>query len=307
MSSVNILKLNEFNSANLIVASPKPMGNMGGKAIAVNYSFPEGQAPITIQTSWMSSFGINKWEFPEPPTAPGVPAPPPQPPKLSVTLSFQGVDADPKMGKLRDVLSSIDEWAIDTVHKNSWDWLKIKNAPRDTIAFNYTRSFKYPVDKVTGEPNGKPAVMKLKLEREKSGDYKAAFFNKDRVLIPSADVESVFTMGSKVRAIFECNGFWVAAGKCGLTWRLKQLILDPTVRIGKNYAFNDDEDDTTPSVQAPKALSAPPASVPVAQLSNSDDEEDQGQGQEEAAVPEPEPEPVAPPKKATVIRRKVQQ
>jgi hypothetical protein len=282
MSTATILKLNDFDAANLIAASPKPMGNMGGKAIAVNYKFPEGQSPITIQTSWMRSFGVNKWVNPDSPNTP---------PKLSVTLSFQGVEADAKMTQLQEVLSAIDEWAIDTAHKNSWEWLKTKSAPRDTIAFNYTRSFKYPVDKETGEPNGKPATMKLKLERDGESGYKAAFFNKDRVSIQSADVEAVFTMGSKVRALFECTGFWVAAGKFGLQWRLKQMILDPMVRIGKDYAFNDDDDEgaskpvTTSAATPKKAVAAP-----VAEIANSDNEEEEEEAEAAPAVPEPEPE-----------------
>ncbi len=285
MSTATILKLNDFQATNLIAAAPKPMGNMGGKAIAVNYKFPEGQSPITIQTSWMRSFGINKWVNPDSPNTP---------PKLSVTLSFQGVEADAKVAQLQEVLSAIDEWAIDTAHKNSWEWLKTKSAPRDTIAFNYTRSIKYPVDKETGEPNGKPANMKLKLERDGDGGYKAAFFNKDRVSIAAADVETVFTMGSKVRALFECTGFWVAAGKFGLQWRLKQMILDPMVRIGKDYAFNDDDEEASPAaaaVAAPKKAVAPPP-APVAEIANSDNEEEEAEAEEEAvqAAPEPEPE-----------------
>jgi hypothetical protein len=278
-----ILKLNAFDSSNLIAASPKPMGNMGGKSISVNYKFPEGQAPITIQTSWMRSFGINKWINPSDESAP---------PKLSVTLSFQGVEADAKIAELKDVLSAIDEWAIDTAHKNSWEWLKTKSAPRDTIAFNYTRSFKYPVDKDSGEPNGKPATMKLKLDRDNTnGGYKAAFFNKERVSIPANDVDTVFAMGSKVRALFECTGFWVAAGKFGLSWRLKQMIIDPPSRIGKDYAFNDDEEEA-----APVAVTAAPtpkkAVAPVAEIANSDNEEEEEEAAPAAPVQEePEPEP----------------
>jgi hypothetical protein len=291
-----ILKLNIFDASNLIASAPKPMGNMGGKSISVNYKVPEGQSPITIQTSWMRSFGINKWLNPNDESAPA---------KLSVTLSFQGVETDAKINELKDVLQGIDEWAIDTAHKNSWEWLKTKSAPRDTIAFNYTRSFKFPVDKETGEPNGKPATMKIKLDRARdSDDYTATFFNKDRTLITSADVESVFTMGSKVRALIQCTGFWVAAGKFGLSWRLKQMIVDPSSRIGKEYAFDDDAEESAPAaVVAPAPKKAAP--VPVAEISNSDDEEEAAP---EEAAPEPvvqEQEPEPEPTQAKKVVRKV--
>jgi hypothetical protein len=288
-----ILKLNTFDASNLIASAPKPMGNMGGKSISVNYKFPEGQSPITIQTSWMRSFGINKWLNPNDESAPA---------KLSVTLSFQGVETDAKINELKDVLQGIDEWAIDTAHKNSWEWLKTKSAPRDTIAFNYTRSFKFPVDKETGEPNGKPATMKIKLDRARdSDDYTATFFNKDRTLISSGDVESVFTMGSKVRGLIQCTGFWVAAGKFGLSWRLKQMIVDPSSRIGKEYAFDDDAEEATTTVATPAPKK--PAPVPVAEISNSDDEEE---ATPEEAVPEPVVQEVEPePTQAKKVVRKV--
>jgi hypothetical protein len=271
-----ILKTQTFESSNLVVSAVKPMGNMGGKSINLYYKFPASQELITVQTPWMRSYGINKWFDPKDESAP---------PKLSVTLSFFGEAEDPKITEFKTFLEQLDEWAIDTAHKNSWEWLKTKSAPRDTIAFNYTRSFKYPLDKETGEPTGKPANMKTKLTNGANG-YSAVFFNKDRVTIPTDSVESTFTMGSKVRALIECSGFWVAAGKFGLTWKLKQLMIDPPSRIGKEYAFDDDEagEESTP---APKAVAAAPKKQPEALTSNSDNE---GEG-DDADAPAPEPEP----------------
>jgi hypothetical protein len=145
--------------------------------------------------------------------------------------------------------------------------------------------------------------MKIKLDRARdSDDYTATFFNKDRTLITSADVESVFTMGSKVRALIQCTGFWVAAGKFGLSWRLKQMIVDPSSRIGKEYAFDDDAEESAP-VAAPAPKKAAP--VPVAEISNSDDEEEAAP---EAAAPAPvvqEQEPEPEPTQAKKVVRKV--
>jgi hypothetical protein len=272
--SPTILKTQTFDSSNLVVSAVKPMGNMGGKSINLYYKFTEGQSPITVQTPWMRSYGINKWFDPKDETAP---------PKLSVTLSFFGEAEDQKISDFKTFLEQLDEWAIDTAHKNSWEWLKTKSAPRDTIAFNYTRSFKYPLDKDTGEPTGKPANMKTKLTHGVNG-YSATFFNKDRVTIQTDSVESSFSMGSKVRSLIECTGFWVAAGKFGLTWKLKQIMIDPPSRIGKEYAFDDEDgEESTPP---PKAVSAP-AKQPEPLISNSDDEDDDAQ----EALPEPEPQP----------------
>jgi hypothetical protein len=275
---INILKVNEFHASNLVATSLKPLGNQGGKSVSINYKFPEGQSILTIQTPWMTSYGINKWVDEKKPD---------MPPKLSVNLSFRGVEADAKLKEVQTFLEELDEWAIDTIHKNSGAWLKIKSAPRDTIAFNYSPSFKIPTDKDSGEPNGKPAFIKLKLTQGENG-YSATFFDKERKVIETDDVESSFITGSKVKALVQCTGFWIVSGKFGLTWKLKQLIIDPPSRIGKEYAFNDDDEEDTPSHVAASSVPVPvPAPAPLVAKQEAptsiieDSDEDK----------EPEPEP----------------
>lgn len=273
--SNSLLKLKEFDSSNLVCSAPKALNAMGAKSVNLNYKFNDGQSPITFQTPWMRSFGINQWVDPKNPSAE---------PKLSVTLSFMGYEENEGMTAFKEFLESIDEWAIDAAHKNSWEWLKTKSAPRDTIAFNYTRSLKVPVDSATGEPNGKPANMKLKLTKNESG-YSTSFFNTDKQPIATEDVETVFNKGSKVRALIQCTGFWIAAGKFGLTWKLKQLLIEPSARIGKAYAFNDDEDEaeSAPVVKPqPKKVEA---QAPVA-IVDEDEEPAQTSQKEEDQVAE---------------------
>jgi hypothetical protein len=261
--------------------------SLGAKSVALYEKTPEGQRPISLQTQFVRSFGINKW--PTEPSPDDV-----TPPKLSVTMSFDG------QGDLKAFFERIDEWAIDHVHANSWELLKTKNVPRDTIAFNYTRCVKVPVDKSTGEPNGKPATMKLKLTREdapnvKTGmcEYSAAFFNTDKQLIPADEVESFFTMGSRIRVLIQCTGFWIAAGKFGLTWKLKQAIIDPPSRIGKEYAFDDGDEEESAAeppakrqrIEAPIAIVAAAAAAPQENEADADADATDADAYEAAAVP----------------------
>lgn len=277
-AKINIIKLNEFNSANLVSSSPKPLGNKGGKSVSVNYRFPEGQSMLTIQTPWMRSYGIGKWVDEDAPEAP---------PKLSITLAFNGMDADPKMKELHDFLEQLDNWAVDAMFRNSWEWLKVKNAPKETIAFNYNPSFKTPKDKTTGEPTGKPDYMKLKIALGENG-YNVSFFDKERKLIPTDEVESTFSMGSRVKGLIQCTGFWIVNGKFGLSWKLKQLIIDPPSRIGKEYAFNDEEEEeeTTVSASASTSVETPKKTVVPSQpkaeelLDSDDDKKDEDTSQQ---------------------------
>ncbi len=273
MSKLAILNVTEFSADNLIASAPKQLNPMGAKSVGLNYKFDDCQSLITLQTPWMKSFGINKWQDEKKPE---------EAPKLSVTLSFGGVESNDDIKNLHDFLHELDEWAIDYVHKNSWELLKVKNAPRATIAFNYTRSFKTPVDRSTGEPTGKPDNMKLKVTRN-GADYSASFFDVNKNRINADDVESKFTMGSNVRALIQCTGFWIAAGKFGLSWKLKQMIIDPPTRIGREYAFDDSHDEpvVTKTIAPKKQVVSAPEEVV-----DSDEEEE--------SAPAPAPAPPAP-------------
>ncbi len=288
-SKLNILNVAEFSTDNLIASAPKQLNPMGAKSVGLNYKFDEAQSLITVQTPWMKSFGINKWQDESKPN---------DAPKLSVTLSFGGMESNAEMQALHSFLEELDNWAIDYVHKNSWELLKVKNTPRDTIAFNYTRSFKTPVDRTTGEPTGKPDNMKLKITNTGS-DYSASFFDVNKKRIEADDVETKFTMGSNVRALIQCTGFWIAAGKFGLSWKLKQMIIDPPSRIGKEYAFDDSDSPAVPTPAPVKKAAPAPVSAPE-EVVDSDEEE---------AAPAPAPvkatEPESEPSSAKKVVRKV--
>jgi hypothetical protein len=134
--------------------------------------------------------------------------------------------------------------------------------------------------------------MKLKLMETETG-YTTNFFNIEKQPIEASDVDNFFTKGTKVRGLIQCTGFWIAAGKFGLTWRLKQMVLDPPARIGKAYAFDDGDDEVAAPAPAPKAAAvAAPVLV---------EEEEEAEAEEE--VEEVAPAPVEPVKK--IVRKVV--
>lgn len=247
--SANTIKISEFSTSNLSTAAPK-LNQNGGKNISVNYKQESGNSSMMFQTPRMLSFGINKWVDPKNQAAE---------PVCSVTFSFVGMDQNPKLQEFHDSLQQLDEWVIDTAHKNSWEWLARKNLSRETIEANYTRCVKVPLDKATGEPNDKPHNLKIKLKSNESG-YMCTFFDKSKNVIPSSDVDEVFNKGSHVRALIQCTGIWVAAGKFGLSWKIVQMVVEPRPGIGSSYAFDDDDAPAVESA-APKAAVASAAAV----------------------------------------------
>jgi hypothetical protein len=127
--------------------------------------------------------------------------------------------------------------------------------------------------------------MKLKLNK-RDGGFDTSFFTTDKQMLPADEVDSYFNKGSKVRALVQCTGFWIAAGKFGLSWKLKQMIIEPSARIGKAYAFNDDEEEEAPAPAKKQAAPAPKkVEVPVVE----EEEEEEAVVKEEEPVAEPEP------------------
>lgn len=256
--SANTIKISEFSVSNLTTAVPKVNQN-GGKNISVNYKQESGNTSLMFQTPRMLSFGINKWVDPKKPESDAV---------CSVTFSFVGSDQNPKLQEFHDALQQLDEWAITTAQKNSWEWLARKNLSRETIETNYTRCIKVPLDQTTGEPNGKPHSLKIKLKSNEKG-YMCTFFDKEKNVIESSNVDQVFNKGSHIRALIQCTGFWIAAGKFGLSWKIVQMVVEPRPGIGSSYAFDDEEDS------APSQPSQPAVSSSAATSEFVEDEEDQ--------------------------------
>ena len=225
-----MIKLADFSIQHIQSTSPKVNQN-GGKNITVQYKLNEMGVGLIFQTPLMLSFGINKWNDPKNPDAE---------PVCSVTLSFVGSEQNEKLRDFHGVLQQLDHWAIEEAVKNGWEWFGRKNLSRETIESVYTPIIKVSLDKSTGAPNGKPDHIKLKLKTNASG-YMSAFYNKEKQLVPSAEVDGFFNKGSHVRALIQCTGIWISNGKFGLSWKMIQMVVEPRVNIGNKYAFEDDE------------------------------------------------------------------
>jgi hypothetical protein len=230
---IQYIKFPEFSTEN-ISASVAKVNQNGGKNISLGYKTDSTTLELAFQTPRMLSFGINKWVDPKKPDST---------PACSVTFSFMGMAENPKLQEFHQTLKAIDDWAIDLGTKNSWEWLARKNLSRETIAAIYTPCVKVSFDQQTGEPNGKPHSMKSKFKTNK-GTITTLFFNKERENIPNEDIETVFNKGSHVRALLQCTGIWVIAGKFGLSWKVLQMIVEPRAGgFGTICAIVDDEDE----------------------------------------------------------------
>jgi hypothetical protein len=225
--------LNEFSTENITFGASKLMPS-GGKSIPLSYKQNDNVVNFVFVTPRMLSFGINSWRDPNNINVE---------PVYSITMSFLGLENNPKLAEFYKAINSIDEWALDAASKNSWDWLSRKNLSRETIKSIYNPCIKVPLDSITGLPNDKPHSIKIKIKAKDSG-FQTTFFDKEKNVIPGTHIEKVFNIGSYTRAMIQCTGFWTTAGKVGLSWKILQMIVEPRISNRmefKTYAFDDEE------------------------------------------------------------------
>jgi hypothetical protein len=234
--------------------------------------------PIVLQTPEMfAPFGMQKWDND----------------KYSIDLSFKGLEGRDSLKMFYDKMSELDEKLIDDGVANSFEWLKKKGASREVVKALYTRLVRHPVDKNTGEISTKyPPTFKLTLPW-KNGAFQCEVFDSNRNLV---DLSTVETKGSRIVAIIQCLGIWVAAGKYGCTWKVLQMRVAPPQKI-KGYAFKETEndliedeevDDDHKDVDVDEVLDH----APVESKANHDDDDDSvvdSSSEDELEVKKPEP------------------
>ncbi len=224
--SKNKINLDNFDDSKLSEKIVKTNA-LGGKSVAIHYSFEKESDIFTIQTPRMLTFGLDKYTFTE-----GTPT-------YSMTFSFINLENDEKIRNFYSFLEKLDKWGREVAKKNSWEWFGMKTISDEEIQKNYFNNIKIPTDK-DGKPNGKPHFCKLKLRKSGTG-FTTKFFNKDKETIENENIESMCNRGSFCRALLECNGFWINENRLGISWKVKEMIVEPRITndIGKEYAFTD--------------------------------------------------------------------
>ena len=230
ISTKSIKKQNRiiFESFELekLVAKSMKTNAIGGKSVPIGYIYDKECETMFVQTPRMLTFGIDKFN-----------ANTDLPPTYSITFSFIGMENDEKIKLFYNFLEKLDSWGKEVAFRNSWEWLGSKNISMDIIKANYNNNIKIPLDK-SGNPSGKPHFCKFKL-RKLSNEFTTTFFTKDKVVIDSENIDSSCNKGSYARALLECNGFWVVGGKMGISWKVKQMVVEPRVDFSREYAFTD--------------------------------------------------------------------
>lgn len=269
----------ELNVDSIVFGNIKALDS-GGKSIPAGI---DGK-PIIIQTPEMPApFGMSKWNADKSDKE-----------KLTLEMSFKNKDANKSQAYFFEFLQKLDARFITEGMNNSTAWFKKKYSTPEVVEALYTPMVKFPKDKDTGEITDKyPPTFRLNLA-QKDGKFAFPVYNKKGEEINITDIEK----GSKVTAIIQFLGGWLAGGKYGGSWKVVQLMVDTPQAI-KGFAFRDievekeeninDDDDDAACISADVEDSIPPNVGDDVHIESSSSEEDAIDG---------------PPKKTVVAKKK---
>ena len=250
---------------------------------------------LYLRTPLMLTWGVSDYEGNE---------------KYEMTLSFLGDPPRSDVLEFEKNLKSMEQQIKQDALENSQEWFGKKYTNMEVLDALWTPILKYP--KVKGG-NGeldydRSPNLRIKLPIY-DGEWKSKLYNTEKEQIfPNEDGTTpvdLVVKGSQAACVIECGGIWYAAGKFGVTWRLKQAIVKPREDISAVCQIDlDDEEKTTIN----KSLPAQESDEENEEAAVVEDDEDDGVEEEEEEEVVEEVKPPTPPepvKKKRVVKKKV--
>ena len=280
-----LVKGKNIDVSKVTFSTPRVLDN-GAKLVYVNYN----NGRFSVQTPWMEmpwKMGIfTEGEYP----------------KYSIDLSFKGMDDTPELQGFHDKLLELEQKIIDGGFENSVAWFKKKKTTREVVEAIYNPIVKVSKDKETGEPDGKwPPSMKLKVPR-RDGTWECKIQDSNGLMKINdsenpVNLEDVLVKNTRVRAIMQCVGLWIASGNYMCQWKLvKGEVEVPDGYANQDFLEDTDDEDENQPTQLEDS------DEDVTGDGNDDDNDDASSSPEPSPAPEPE---LPPPPKKKVVRRVV--
>ena len=272
---MSLVKGKNIDTNAITFSVPKTLDN-GAKLVYVNYN----QGRFSVQTPWMTMpwkmGAYTEGDYP----------------KYSIDLSFKGMEEDSDLQMFHDKMKEVEQKIIDGGCENSVAWFKKNIKSRDGVVEKFNPVIKESRDKETGEPDGKwPPSMKVKAPR-RDGVWEFKVSNKDGTQYKINDTENpdncedLFVKNTKVRAIIQCVGLWVASGNYMCQWKLTKA----EVEVPETFS-NDDFLDDSDNEETVEHEFVEDSGDDVAVTTADDAENDNVGGSDNEPEPEPEPEP----------------
>lgn len=236
----NTLLPKNVSVSKLRYSDVKTLSN-GSKTVYINY----GSDKLTIQTPLMSiPYGIGDGSYKD---KDGKEVKQDDRKKYDLTVSFRGVDENPKLQTFLDKMQEIERKIKDDAFNNRLTWLRDDFDGMKAFTDKMFSPFvKYDKDKDTGKIIGKyPPTMRLKLPFDNNNDH----FTFDAYDMDENDIDFTTIMnklkGAKVQLVIQLSGIWFAGGKYGCTWK----VLMGKFQMARKSKFTfvmDSDDDKDP-------------------------------------------------------------
>ena len=231
---MSLVKGKNINTSAITFAVPRTLDN-GAKLVYCNYN----QGRFSVQTPWMTMpwkmGAFTDGEYP----------------KYSIDLSFKGMEDGTDLKAFHDKMKQVEEKIIDGGCENSVAWFKKNIKSRDGVVEKFNPVIKESRDKETGEPDGKwPPSMKVKVPR-RDGVWEFKVSNKDGTQYKINDTENpdncedLFVKNTKVRAIIQCVGLWVASGNYMCQWKLTKAEVEVPETFSNDDFLDDSDNEET--------------------------------------------------------------
>ena len=281
----------------------------GAKSVYVNYS----GSKINIQTPVMNiPYGVNdnqKFIKDDPKRKD-------EPPKYDITVSFKGIDENPKVKVFHDKMKELEEKIIDDAFANRLAWFKNNyGGNKDTVSNMFSHIIKHDKDKETGEiANKYPPTFKAKIPYNPlESKFEFDAYDMDNNDINFAEyVDNL--KGGRAQFIIQLNGIWFSAGMFGCSWKIvsgkfqQSNASKPTfIPDSDDDVVEEDEEDEedievdTDAIKAKAEETKEDDGEEEEEEEEAEEEEEEVVEEEEEVVEEePEPEPPKPVKKAPV-------
>jgi hypothetical protein len=231
MASNSVIAVKNFDINKLSFGEIKKLDN-NGKYIPMYYD----KNPFVIQTpQCYAPYGMNIYKDEKTGNE-----------SYSLELSFKDKDSREPLQKFFSILEEIDKKVIEATMENSQAWIR-KPANKDVIEALYTPTIKYPKDKETGEIITKyPPTYRLKLNKDAKGNFRCVAYDQETKEETLMETVIPKMKGSKVTAIANCSGIWVAGSKFGISLKASQLMVAVNSGINR-FAFQEIPEDNIES------------------------------------------------------------
>ena len=171
--------------------------------------------------------------------------------KYDITVSFKGMDENPKIKQFYDKMKELEQKIIDDAFTNRLAWFKNNcSGNKDFVSNMFTPIVKHDKDKTTGEyANKYPPTFKAKIPYNSSENkFEFDCFDMDNNEINFQDILSNLK-GGKAQFIIQLSGIWFSAGIFGCSWKVvsskfQQINMSkPTFVVDSDDEMNNDNND----------------------------------------------------------------